>query len=268
MERRAFLGASTAATLAHAQALGAASETGGQPAASGSPVLLELRRYRLRNGPMAARFAAYAKDALVPALGRAGISPVGAWNVSFGADSPTLHLLLPHAGASSLVTLEAQLAADAEYRRAAASWLALPPSDLPFERCDSSLVAAVPTLPGIRKPEGPAAAATRVFELRTYRSPSEATGRKKIEMFEAGGELAIFRRLGLHTVFFARDLVGAGLPSLSYMLAFADVAAREKAWAAFREDPAWVKLRDQPAYADIVSGIDAALLRPTDYSQI
>ena len=78
----------------------------------------------------------------------------------------------------------------------------------------------------------------------------------------------IFARLGLHTVCFGRDLVGAGLPSLTYLLAFADVAAREKAWAAFREDPEWVKLRDQPAYADIVSGIDAALLRPTDYSQL
>jgi hypothetical protein len=52
------------------------------------------------------------------------------------------------------------------------------------------------------------------------------------------------------------------------MLAFADTAAREKAWAAFRDDAAWVKLRDQPAYADVVSGIDAAILRPTDYSQI
>ena len=78
----------------------------------------------------------------------------------------------------------------------------------------------------------------------------------------------IFRRLGMHTVFFGRDLVGAGLPSLSYMLAFADTAAREKAWAAFRDDAAWVKLRDQPAYADVVSGIDATILRPTDYSQI
>jgi hypothetical protein len=268
MQRRAFLGASTAAALTSSQALAAASGPGGQPAGGGSAVLLELRRYRLRNGPMAARFAAYAKDALVPALGRAGISPVGAWNVSFGADSPTLHLLLPHAGAESLVTLEARLAADAEYRRAAASLLALPPADPPFERCDSSLHVAVPTLPGIDKPAGTAAAASRVFELRTYRSPSEPAGRKKIEMFEAGGELAIFRRLGLHTVFFARDLVGAGLPSLTYMLAFADVAAREKAWAAFREDPEWVGLRDQPAYADIVSGIDAALLRPTDYSQL
>jgi hypothetical protein len=268
MERRSFLAATTVAALAQSQALAAASGTGGQVTARGSALLLELRRYRLRSGPMTARFSAYVKDALVPALGRAGIAPIGAWNVSFGTGSPTLHLLLPHVGAESLSTLEARLAADADYARAAASFLALPPSDPPFERCDSSLHAAVPTLPAIEKPSGPAASASRVFELRTYRSPSEPAGRRKIEMFEAGGELAIFKRLGLHTVFFARDLVGAGLPSLTYMLAFADVAAREKAWAAFREDPEWVRLRDQPAYADIVSGIDAALLRPTDYSQI
>ena len=261
MERRAFLAASTAATLAGASGAGAQ-----QPAAA--PWLLELRRYRLRSGPMAARFSAYLKDALVPALSRAGIGPVGAWNVSLGPGSPTLHLLVPHKDAASLLGLDARLAADAEYGRAAASFLALPPSDPPFEGCDSSLVAAVPTLPGIARPAGEAASPSRVFELRTYRSPSEPAGRRKVEMFEAGGELALFARLGMHTVFFGRDLVGAGLPSLTYMLVFADVAAREKAWAAFRVHPEWVKLRDQPAYADIVSSIDASLLRPTDYSQL
>jgi hypothetical protein len=262
MERRAFLAASTAATLASASGVGA------QQAQAATPWLLELRRYRLRNGPMAARFGAYLKDALVPALGRAGIGPVGAWNVSLGPSSPTLHLLVPHKDAASLLGLDARLAQDAEYGRAAASFLALPPSDPPFEGCDSSLIGAVPTLPGIARPAGDAASGSRVFELRTYRSPSELAGRRKVEMFEAGGELALFARLGMHTVFFGRDLVGAGLPCLTYMLVFADVAARESAWAAFRVHPEWVKLRDQPAYADIVSGIDASLLRPTDYSQL
>lgn len=266
MKRRAFLAATTAATVA-APAGGAATAPTDTAAAS-QPLLLELRRYRLRSGPMAARFSSYAKQALVPALGRAGIGPVGAWNVSFGPGSPTLHLLIPHKDAQSLVTLEARLEADAAYLEAASSFLALSPADPPFLGCDSSLVETVPTSPGIHKPKGAAASASRVFELRTYRSPSEPAGRKKIEMFEAGGELAIFARLGLHTVFFGRDRVGAGLPSLTYMCAFADVAAREQAWAAFREDPAWIKLRDQPAYADIVSGIDATLLRPTDYSEI
>jgi hypothetical protein len=74
----------------------------------------------------------------------------------------------------------------------------------------------------------------------------------------------------MHTVFFSRDLVGEGLPSLTYMLAFADAAAREKAWGVFRDDPEWARLRALPGYADaeVVSGITAALLRPADYSQI
>ena len=87
-------------------------------------------------------------------------------------------------------------------------------------------------------------------------------------MFEEGGELALFARVGLQTVFFGRDLVGPGLPSLTYMVAFADEAARGRAWAAFRVHPEWVKMRDDPRYADTVSLIDSAVLRPTDYSQI
>ena len=264
MERRVFLAASTTVALSQAGELAAAEPMAGADA--GSPLLLELRRYRLRNGPMATRFSAYAKDALVPALGRAGVAPVGAWNVGLGADSPTLHLLVPHKDAESVVSLDARLGADAEYAKAAASFLALPPADPPYVRCDASLIRAVPTQPGIDKPAGTAPA--RVYELRTYHSPSEPAGRKKVEMFEAGGELALFRRLGMPVVFFGRDLVGSGLPCLTYMLAFADAAAREKAWTAFRDDPEWIKLRDQPQYADIVSGIDASVLRATDYSQI
>ena len=87
-------------------------------------------------------------------------------------------------------------------------------------------------------------------------------------MFEAGGELALFRRVGLQPVFFGRDLVGPGLPCLTYMVVFADAAAREKAWATFRDHPEWVKMRDDPRYAETVSSIDSALLRPTDYSQV
>jgi hypothetical protein len=268
MERRAFLAATTAAAVTSADALAGAAGAAAEPGAATRPQVLELRRYRLRNGALATRFAAYAKDALVPALGRAGLAPIGAWTVAMGPDSPTLHLLLPHPDAASVVTLDARLEADAEYRKAAASSLVLPPADAPFLSCDSSLHAAVATMPGIEKPTGAAAGKDRVFELRTYRSATEAASRRKIDMFEAGGELGLFRRVGLNTVFFGRDLVGPGLPSLTYMVVFADADAREKAWAAFREHPEWVKMRDDPRFADTVSNIDSSLLRPTDYSQI
>ena len=121
MERRAFLAATTAAAVTSADALAGAAGATAEPGTAARPQVLELRRYRLRNGALATRFAAYAKDALVPALGRAGLSPIGAWNVTLGPDSPTLHLLLPHPDAASVVTLDARLEADGEYRKAAAS---------------------------------------------------------------------------------------------------------------------------------------------------
>ncbi len=268
MDRRMFIAASTTAALTTPGAT--ASAGGGAEARATGPILLELRRYRLHRGAMETRFAAHVKDALLPALVRAGHGPVGVFNVALGAASPSLHLLVPHAGPESVVTLRERLEADAEYRKAAAEVLSLPSGDPPYLRCDSSLHTAVPTLPAIDKPSGATAAAERLFELRTYQSHSEAAHLKKVDMFEAQGELGIFKRLGMHTVFFSRDLVGEGLPSLTYMLAFADPAAREKLWAAFRDDPEWHKLRALPGYADaeVVSSITAVLLRPTEFSQI
>jgi hypothetical protein len=266
MERRAFLAASGAAALGGAAR---AEEVGGAAGSAPAGVrVLELRRYRLRSGALAARFAAYAKDALVPALVRAGLSPVGAWNVAMGPQSPTVHLLVPHPDAASVVTLAERLLEDGEYRKAAASALVLPPGEPPYLACDVSLHAGVPTMPGVEVPTGALAGKDRLFELRTYRSATEAAHLRKVEMFEAGGELALFRRVGLTPVFFGRDLAGSALPSLTYMVVFADAAAREQAWATFRDHPEWVKMRDDPRYADTVSSIDSSLLRPAEYSQV
>jgi hypothetical protein len=265
MERRAFMTAAVSGAL-----VPAARSSAGELLPAPRLLLLELRRYRLHNGPMATRFTTHVETALIPALNRAGCSPVGAWSVALGAEAPTLHLLLPHQGGDSVVTLEERLANDPEYRRAAAALLAVPATDPPFLRCESSLHRAVASVPGVDRNAALAAGASRVFELRTYRSHSEAASRRKIEMFETGGELAIFKRLGLKVVFFARDLVGAGLPSLSYLLVFADAAARQAAWTAFRQDPQWLELRARTQYADaeIVSGISSLLLRPAAGSQL
>jgi len=272
MDRRDFVAASLGASLvpvrAHAHASEAGVTAGGSPAPT--PRLLELRRYRFRFGPMEARYAEYAKHALLPALNRAGIKPVGAFTVLVGPDNPALHLLLPHPSADSVATLAARMGSDLEYQHAAAAFRSLPASDPPYHRREASLMVAFDTMPTVAAPAGPLAAPSRVFELRTYESHSEAAGLKKIEMFEKAGEIEIFRRTGLVPVFFGRNVIGPALPSLTYMLVFPDLAAREKSWAAFREDPEWVKLRATPGYtnAEIVTSTHNLLLRPTDYSQI
>ena len=268
MKRREFVGKSLGASLLPltAQAAAGAAEQAG----AGGSRLLELRAYHLRFGPMEARFGEYVKGALIPALNRAGIKPVGAFTVLFGPDNPTLRLLLPHPDAASVMSLEASMEADAEYRRAAASFLALSPADPPYVRLESSLMATFDRLGALDPPAGPTAVASRVFELRTYESHSEAARRKKMDMFETAGEVPIFRRLAMNPVFFGRNLAGAPLPSLTYMLVFADLAAREKNWAAFRDDPEWVKLRSTPGFsnAEILTSINVLLLRPAEYSQV
>ncbi len=269
MDRRYFVAASFGASLAPIRG---EAQTGQAQRGSPAPATqhLELRRYQLRFGPMEARYGDYAKNVLIPALNRAGVKPVGAWTVLVGPGSPCLYFLLPHPDAASLASMATRLAADAEYARAAATFRALPASDPPYAGREASVLVPFATTPAVEVPASPLAAPGRIFELRTYASHSEAAGLKKIEMFEKGGEIGIFRRVGLNPVFFARNLVGPALPSLSYMLVFADMAARERAWATFREDPEWVKLRATPGFsnAEILTRIDNVLLRPTDYSQI
>ena len=58
------------------------------------------------------------------------------------------------------------------------------------------------------------------------------------------------------------------MPSLTYMLTFADMSARDTAWSAFGRDPQWKTLSVDPQYRDNVSAISDIILRPTAYSQI
>ena len=58
---------------------------------------------------------------------------------------------------------------------------------------------------------------SRILELRIYESHSTKAGQKKIEMFNEGGEIAIFRKTGLRPVFFGETLIGPLMPNLTYM---------------------------------------------------
>lgn len=240
----------------------------GKPA----PEYYELRTIRLRIGAQVKLVNDYLAEALLPALGRAGARPVGAFETMFGPEIPNLHVLIPYESLAAVGTVRAKLAADAAYQKSAAAiaYHGAPATQPAYVRMESALLAAFENLPRIEVPAGAAKKQPRIFELRTYESPSEATCARKMGMFLRLGETEIFRRVGLTPVFFGKTLVGARLPSFTYMLTFPDLAAREKAWAAFRSDPEWLKLRATPGYSDaeIMSNIADLLLRPTAYSEI
>jgi hypothetical protein len=210
------------------------------------------------------------KNAAVPALNRLGHAPIGVFTVFAGLPGPTVFVLTPLPTLEMLGTLDRRLAADAAYTKAAAAYLDATAVDPPYIRQEVSLLAAFDAFPRVAVPSQTAAGGSRIFELRTYESPTEAAHLKKVRMFEELGEIEIFKRVGLTPVFFSRTLAGPRMPSLVYLLVYDDMAAREKNWRAFGGDPKWREIAATPGFndAEIVSNITSIYLRPAGYSQI
>ncbi len=227
----------------------------------------ELRHYRLRRGTMPTRFDDFYRDVALPAWNRAGVSPVGVFDVTVGNDLPSKYVLLPAKSLDALEAARQKFDADPAVRNA--EFTKASPTDSAYVRKESSLMVAFSSIPKLELPTQTAAQQPRVFELRTYESHSKAANLKKIEMFDTG-EIGIFRRTGLTPVFFGETIVGTRLPNLTYMLVFPDMATREKNWDTFRADPEWKKLSATPGYTDaeIVTNISNTILKPTAYSQI
>ena len=265
MERRKFLASSLAAS-----ALAAVSSTEYLQAA---PItgreFYQLRLYRLVSGPQRKLADAYFRDALIPALNRLGITPVGVFNLTIGSETPTAYVLMPSLSLETLVTIEDRLAQDAEYMKVGAPFLNTPAAQPPFDRIDSSLLQAFERMPRLKVPPAAANHGPRIFELRTYESATDQDHKRKVEMMQSGEE-QIFDDAGFFQVFYGDMLVGPRLPNLTYMLSYENMAARDKAWAAFISAPAWKKLSSDQRYAfeEIVSKITNVILTPTEYSQI
>jgi hypothetical protein len=260
MDRREFLAATAVAAVSPLPKLDTLAQ-------SATRQYIELRRYHLLPGTKQRAFTAFVGDVAIPALNRAGVGRVGAFTVVYGENAPSLLLVLPHQTLDSMVSLRERLAADVVYARAGAAILDAPMSDPAFVRVESTLLRAFEAMPALESSAGAGMATPRIVELRTYESHSDRAALNKLKMFNAG-EVPIFRRAGLTPVFFGETVVGANMPSLTYMLAFSDISARDAAWGKFGQDPAWKTLSSDPQYRDNVSAISDIILQPTAYSQI
>lgn len=258
MDRREFLAATAATAISPVPQV----ETLAQMA---TRQYIELRRYHLLPGTKQRAFTAFVGEAAIPAMNRAGVRKVGAFTVVYGENAPSLLLVLAHDSLDTVVSLRDRLANDVEYGRAGAAILEAPMSDPAFVRVESSLLRAFEAMPTVEPAAG--VGTPRIYEMRTYESHSDRAALNKLKMFNAG-EVPIFRRAGLTPVFFGERLVGEKMPSLTYMLTFTDMAAREKAWSAFSKDADWKTLSTDPQFRDNVSAISDIILQPTGYSQI
>jgi hypothetical protein len=264
MQRRHFLAASLAASAGALARKGA-----GQPAERRVREFYQIRRYSLMSGVQTKLTEGYLNDALIPALTRIGMGPIGALRLDFGPETPVYYVLIPGASSAALAELDLHLAKDEEFLKAADPFWNAPATAIAFQRVEYSLLAAFEGWPKLVPPPSSATKAKRIFQLRTYESPSYKDHVRKVEMFNAG-EFDIFKRAGCNPVFFGDTLVGSRMPSLTYMLSFANSVELDARWDVFRNDPAWKKMSTDPQYAyePIVSNISNLVLSPLDCSQI
>jgi hypothetical protein len=87
-------------------------------------------------------------------------------------------------------------------------------------------------------------------------------------MFNKGGEVGLFERLGFNAVFYGAVVAGNRMPNLMYMTSFENKAARDEHWKAFGSDPFWKTLSAKPEYKNNVSKIDITFLTPAEYSDL
>lgn len=225
---------------------------------------LEFRKYRLHVGSKKDLLGNFLRDIGIPAMNRIGIGPVGVFSAVYGPNDPTLYVLLVHKSLDTVINSASLLMEDKEYQKAGADFINASLSEPTFVRMESSLLKAFKNMSKLEVPEKK----RRIFELRTYESHSIKAAKKKIDMFNEGGEIAIFKKTGLRPVFFGETLIGPLMPNLTYMLVFEDMADRDAKWKVFGGDPDWKKLRSNPIYKDTVSNITDIILRPAPYSQI
>lgn len=261
MNRRNVLKTGLAAGIA------GASEASGFSASAEANHFYELRTYQLRNDIQPAKINDFFQGHFLPRMQKLGVGPIGCFNVVAGQITPSLILLIDY---KSLAEMQSTMAATSD-KEFTAAWRAFETAtDMPYVRYESSVLKAFDShtkveLPPAQAEKQPA----RLFELRTYESRNAFTLRNKVDMFNQE-EIKIFRACGMLPVFFGEGVIGTRLPSLTYMLGYDNMAARDKTWDAFRANPDWARVRTKPGWTDpeAVSNIHSSFLRPTAYSQI
>jgi hypothetical protein len=227
----------------------------------------EIRIYHVWGG-QEGKVEAFLKDAYLPALHRAGIPKAGVFKpVETDMESGKLiFLFVPYKTSEEYMNLLEVLEKDKVYQEAGKSFLDAPFNDPPYIRYESIFLKAFLNMPQPFFPEYTNPVNERIYELRSYESATEAKAAKKIEMFNQGGEIALFEKLKFNAVFYGEALSGDQKPNLMYMTTFTDMKSHDEHWKAFGESPEWKQMSGLEEYKNLVSFITRYLLHPTSYS--
>lgn len=240
---------------------------------AGKGEFYQIKVYRLKSEVQEQKVDRFLQNAYLPALHRAGISKVGVFKpivreAKQAEDQNVIYIFIPFKSYDQFSKLEQRLTKDALFQDAGKEYLDALFSEPPYERIESILLNAFEKSPSFNLPQLKGPMKDRVYELRSYEGHTEKISKNKIQMFNKGDEVGLFKRLNFNAVFYAEVVSGSRMPNLMYLTTFENKADRDAHWDAFGKDDYWKKLVAMPEYAHNVSKNDTRLLYPTDYSDI
>lgn len=237
---------------------------------SKEPQCIEVMVYHFQSAAQIELTENYLQNALIPALHSEGIKTVGVFK-PVGNDSSAdkrIFVVVPFNSLKDFEKTQEKLEKNKTFLSNANAYLSVAYNTPAYSRMERILLKAFPDAPQLKVPTLTGAKQERVYELRSYESASEKLFRNKVEMFNAGGEIKLFDRLGFNAVFYGEVIAGAHMPNLMYMTSFENKTARDQHWSAFGADAEWKKLSSLPQYQNNVSHIDITFLTPTNYSDL
>jgi hypothetical protein len=228
----------------------------------------EITVYHFKDAAQEKIIDSYLQNALLPALHKISISKVGVFKALSNdtASDKLLYIFIPIKSLDEVNKITDKLSTDATYQTAGSEYMNAAYTAAPYTRIETILLHAFPLAPTMNLPQLHAANKDRVYELRSYESATEKLHLNKVQMFNQGGEIDIFKRLNFNAIFYAQVISGCKMPNLMYMTSFENMQEREAHWKAFDDDPAWKKVSALPEYQNNVSHIDIVFLHPADYS--
>jgi hypothetical protein len=228
----------------------------------------QLKVYTFDNDKQMATTDAYLEDAFMPALKKLDVGPIGVFKPR-PTDSVTpkkTYVLIPYNSLVQFGLLEDAIMANEAHQQNGKAYLSAAHDNAPYQRIESMLMKAFIEMPKMNpsKLDGPRK--DRIYELRSYEASTEMLYKKKVDMFNAGGEVQLFDELGFNAVFYAEVVSGAQMPNLMYMTTHANQETRDANWKNFVDSEVWSKLKVMPKYQNTVSRNDTKFLYPTAYS--
>lgn len=229
-----------------------------------------IQVYYLQDAAQEQRVDQYLQQAYLPALHRLGLSKIGVFK-PHGNDTSSnrrIFVLVPFKKLDQFVNLQQNLLKDKAFTAASEAYHGAAHNAPNYKRMETIVLQAFTGMPVSEKPALKSEVAGRVYELRSYEGATERLYAKKVDMFNRGDEIGLFKRLGFNAVFYGEVLAGSRMPNLMYMTSFENMQERDAHWKAFSADPQWKELSAKAEYKNTVSKSDIFLLQATPYSDI